>query len=84
MQKLPEDVSPESAAIFSVLEVHFVRKLRAINSQPFQLGEFFVHLSYQDQTAKNIPETTKDNFVYIITLKVNLYKSLNISESTAT
>lgn len=62
MQKLPEDVSPESAAIFSVLEVHFVRKLRAINSQPFQLGEFFVHLSYQDQTAKNIPDSTKDNF----------------------
>ena len=62
MQKLPEDVSPESAAIFSVLEVHFVRKLRAINSQPFQLGEFFVHLSYQDQTAKNIPDTTKGNF----------------------
>ena len=62
MQKLPEDVSPESAAIFSVLEVHFVRKLRAINSQPFQLGEFFVHLSYQDQTAKSIPDTTKDNF----------------------
>ena len=60
MQKLPEDVSPESAAIFSVLEVHFVRKPIATNSQPFQLGEFFVHLSYQDQTAKNIPDTTKN------------------------
>ena len=55
MQKLPEDVSPESAAIFSVLEVHFVRKPIATNSQPFQLGEFFVHLSYQDQTAKKHP-----------------------------
>ena len=69
MQKLPEDVSPESAAIFSVLEVHFVRKLRATNSQPFQLGEFFVHLSYQDQTAKNIPDTTKNIYCLYYYLK---------------
>ena len=48
----PEDVSPENATISLELEVHFVKRLTATNSQPFQLGEFSVHLSYQDQTKR--------------------------------
>ena len=49
---LPEDASLENATISLELEVHFVKTLTATNSQPFQLGEFSVHLSYQDQTKK--------------------------------
>ena len=79
MQKLPEDVSPESAAIFSVLEVHFVRKPIATNSQPFQLGEFSVHLSYQDQTGKECFQYNSGVLLGQHTLNVNLYSSLNIS-----
>ena len=56
-----------------------MKRLTATNSQPFQLGEFSVHLSYQDQTKREC-----NNLAWMInhdqhTLNVNLYRSLNIS-----
>ena len=56
-----------------------MKTLTATNSQPFQLGEFSVHLSYQDQTGKECFQYNSGVLHGQHTLNVNLYSSLNIS-----